>query len=402
MPQSAEQIAQAMRSLETQATELGEQLHRAHQSYRNVLAQTASQQLIMACFTLCTEAYPKEFLALSVPARQKLQDKIRHLSRQLQDNLNDVPRPSDTLSNPPTTPAPIAALSSLFSRPPAAADDVETEDDGLEAIVIESDDQNEPPPIGILDSEALQAALGDALNDALNHAFGEEEEEETETDDDRPKPPPSDLKSDRGFTIEDELRALFSMDGLRRKTLAIPKNPVEQVGFWQEQVEEQTRRYLRQISSEVNQTLQREGILPKQLPAAILEAASLADGGDPFGKTPHLMRMVLEARERKPSKSRRLGKRSRLEEEEEEDDGFQPIADRDEETKRPPAAVMQVVALQLRLTELEFHDTNLIPRRNRIRELLKSLKSLTKDYQKKQREHAIAEAQLAWKSTWTP
>jgi hypothetical protein len=97
-----------------------------------------------------------------------------------------------------------------------------------------------------------------------------------------------------------------------------------------------------------------------------------------------------------------LEKRSRRDEADEEDDGSLKDGDRDEVIERPPTAVMQVVALQLRLTELEFHDTNLIPRRNQIRELLKSLKSLTKDYQKKQREQAIAEAQLAWKSTWTP
>ncbi|NJN49525.1 MAG: hypothetical protein HC805_06850 [Alkalinema sp. RL_2_19] len=62
---------------------------------------------------------------------------------------------------------------------------------------------------------------------------------------------------------------------------------------------------------------------------------------------------------------------------------------------------MVIVTLQLRLLELEFHDTNLISWRNQIRTLLNELKTITKDYKKQQQKQAIANAKMAWRSTWT-
>ncbi len=61
---------------------------------------------------------------------------------------------------------------------------------------------------------------------------------------------------------------------------------------------------------------------------------------------------------------------------------------------------MQVSAIHLRLTEIEFADAALTPARTKIRTLSAQLRNLGREYQKKMREQAIAEAQAAWRSSW--
>jgi hypothetical protein len=403
MAQSVEQINQSMQALEQQARDLGEQLYQAHQLYRQALSNTALQQLTMACFTLCTEAYPQEFLALAVPQRHQLQAHIRRLAQQMQQDLAHVPHPDTTVSMSPQLPAvkpdrPSAGAEILFLDGPSVGNLSDPVADPVIDPVADPEParSSEDKPVSplaspsrdILDTTGLESALGEALSEVLEEAFAN-----AESGDRGPAP--------RGFTIEDELRALFSMDAVRGKVPMVPTNTVETVNFWQEQVEEQTRRYLRQTSAAMNQMLQREGILPSQIPAALLEAATLTEGGDPFGKTPHLMRMVLEAREKKPSPP----PGERLSDDEESNSGNSRKRRRDDrskgEKKQRPNAIVPLVAVQLRLAELEFHDTNSIAHRRRISELLHQLKALTQDYQKKQREQAIAQAKLAWRSTWT-
>jgi len=58
------------------------------------------------------------------------------------------------------------------------------------------------------------------------------------------------------------------------------------------------------------------------------------------------------------------------------------------------------MVIQLRLTEIEFADAALNVIRNRIRNHSAQLRNLGREYQKKQRERAIAEAQSAWRASW--
>jgi hypothetical protein len=346
MAQSLEQINQSLQQLEQQAIKLGEKLHLAHQGYRDVLAQTALEQLIMACFTLCTEAYPEDFLKLSVSERHQLQADIRCIAQKMQQDLRQVP--------PPNTPIdelmPVSSLTSLpemLDMPTTAPLEPQENTEGADDV----------------DILAFTAA------------------EDTEDTEAAAAPHP------RRQKIEAELKALFSLESLfSQRQAEVPQSAVEQVGFWHERIEAQAHQYLRQVSSEINQLLQKRKVIPDPIPAPILEAAALVEGGESFGKTPHLLRMMLEAREKPPAQS-----------------ADEAPAQRRQSVRSnpPPTAVLTIVTLQLRVTELEFHDTNLISWRNQIRTLLKELRSITQAYQKQQHRQAIANARIAWRSTWT-
>jgi hypothetical protein len=61
---------------------------------------------------------------------------------------------------------------------------------------------------------------------------------------------------------------------------------------------------------------------------------------------------------------------------------------------------MTLLKIYLRLSDIEFADPLLMARRNQIRELSHRLDSLLKEYEKKQQERMIAEAEAAWRSSW--
>jgi hypothetical protein len=368
MAQSLEQINQSLKHLEQQAIDLGDKLHIAHQGYRQVLAQTAHEQLIMACFTLCTEAYPKEFLQLSVNERHQLQTNLRAIGQKMQQDLREV--------TPPDTP-----IADLMPAMPTIAF---------------------PDLLALPGNDAL--ARRDAADDGFLILDEAEEEEEAEEDfDDEPEDDAADRRAEaRSQQIEAELKALFSLESLlSQRQPQLPQNPVEQISFWHRHVEDQAQRCLRRVSADANQTFQTAKLLPSQIPAPILEAASMAEGGESFGKTPHLVRMILEAREKPPESDR--SQRDASDNARRRSDGQRPPSGQrpSGSDRQRPSAIVNLITLQLRIGELEFHDINLTTWRNQIRNLLKELKTISKEYQKKQHQQAIANAKMAWRATWT-
>jgi hypothetical protein len=365
MAQSLEQINQSLKSLEQQAIDLGDKLHIAHQGYRHVLAQISLEQLVMASFTLCTEAYPKEFLRLSVSDRHQLQAKIRSIGQQMQQDLRAVPSPDTPIAD--LTPSmPSISFPEMLALP--GKDFLASTDaDGKGFLILDEDE-----------------------------AVDEDEDEDfDEDDDDQPDSP----EAVRSRQIEAELKALFSLESLlSQRQPQLPQNPVEHISFWHRHIEDQAQQCLRRVSADTNQSLQTANILPSQIPGPILEAASMADGGESFGKTPHLVRMILEAREKPPESDASRDRPRR--------NSDRGAANRDarEGSSRPsgrPTTIVNLITLQLRIAELEFNDINLTTWRNQIRNLLKELKTIAKEYQKKQHQQAIANAKMAWRATWT-
>jgi hypothetical protein len=372
MAQSLEQINQSLKSLEQQAIDLGDKLHIAHQGYRHVLAQTAHEQLVMASFTLCTEAYPKEFLQLSVSDRHQLQAKIRSIAQQMQQDLREVLSPDTPIAD--MTPSmPSISFPEMLALP--GKDFLANADQAGEGFLILDEDDAEDE------------------DEDEDEDFGEADDE-----DDRPDSP----AAARSRQIEAELKALFSLESLlSQRQPQLPQNPVEQIGFWHRHIEEQAQQCLRRVSADANQTFQTAKILPGQIPGPILEAASMADGGESFGKTPHLVRMILEAREKPTESDNPSGNPRRRSDGQRSTVGHRSSSDRNSRNPSRPTAIVNLITLQLRIAELEFHDINLTTWRNQIRNLLKELKIIAKEYQKKQHQQAIANAKMAWRATWT-
>jgi len=144
-------------------------------------------------------------------------------------------------------------------------------------------------------------------------------------------------------------------------------NP-EDLAHWQEKLEKAIAKILQKLSRDTNLLLQRTGILPKKLPEPILEAAAKVEAAaESIPGPPNLLSLVIETEnEQEPENS----------------------------------SVTQLVTIHLRLSEIEFTDSNLAAFRHHIRNLSVKLQTVRRDYEKKQREKAVAQAELAWRVSW--
>ncbi|MEI1376246.1 hypothetical protein PQG02_16470 [Nostoc sp. UHCC 0926] len=146
-------------------------------------------------------------------------------------------------------------------------------------------------------------------------------------------------------------------------------NPVE-LAKWQHNLEEVTQEILKKLSHDANLLLQKAGVLPKKLPEPILAAAAAAASeasAEVMPGPPNLLNLVIE-----------------IENEQQSED----------------SELTQIMAINLRLGEIEFADVTLSSERRQIRSILVQINKLGREYQKKHRERAIAEAEAAWRASW--
>lgn len=145
-------------------------------------------------------------------------------------------------------------------------------------------------------------------------------------------------------------------------------NPIELL-HWQHNLEEAIAHTLKTLSLEVNCLFQEAGVLPQKLPAPLLEAATTASEtiAEIAVGPPNLMNLLIEA---------------------------------ENSSEAEDSSMTQLFAIQLRLSEIEFADANVRSTRNQIRQLEGRVHLLGREYQKKQRERIIAEAESAWRSSW--
>jgi hypothetical protein len=146
-------------------------------------------------------------------------------------------------------------------------------------------------------------------------------------------------------------------------------NPIE-LAKWQHNLEEVTQEILKKVSHDANLLLQKAGILPKKLPEPILAAAAAAASeasAEVMSGPPNLLNLVIE-----------------IENEQQPED----------------SGLTQIMAINLRLGEIEFADITLSSERRQIRSILVQLNKLEREYQKKYRERTIAEAEAAWRASW--
>ena len=128
---------------------------------------------------------------------------------------------------------------------------------------------------------------------------------------------------------------------------------------------------LKTLSSKTNSVLQKAEILPNNLPLApLLEAATSAsdDGSEMMsGSSPNLLNLLIET---------------------------------DSDSESPESHVTHIIAIHLRLIEIEFADTTVRAKRNQIRSISGKVGKLEREYQKKQRERDVAQAEAAWRASW--
>ncbi|AFY46138.1 hypothetical protein Nos7524_0216 [Nostoc sp. PCC 7524] len=145
-------------------------------------------------------------------------------------------------------------------------------------------------------------------------------------------------------------------------------NPI-QLAKWQQYLEEKIQSTLRKVSHDANVVLQKAGILPKKLPQPILDAAAAASeaSAEMMPGPPNLLNLVIEIENGQDTEESNL---------------------------------TQIMTINLRLGEIEFADATVSANRRQIRDILVQLNKLGREYQKKQKEHSIAEAESAWRASW--
>ena len=144
-------------------------------------------------------------------------------------------------------------------------------------------------------------------------------------------------------------------------------SPIELVE-WQQEVEEGIEETLKKVSQGANILIQKTGVLPKKLPEPILTAATAASesSSDMMPSLPNILNLVIEISDQEDSED----------------------------------SITQIMAIHLRLGEIEFADVTLLTERKRIRNILMQLSKVGKEYQKRQKELKIAEAEAAWRASW--
>lgn len=295
-----ERIAQEITALERATSAIADELYSAYSAYLAVLGQAVRQQLILASYHVCTQGYPEAFLRLPYSQRQQLQQRLRHLGLQVQEEI-------------------LAQL-----HVPVLLDDPE------------------------IDPASLDLAAGDLAGDT--EAFALDTLKQSDSAPLTVKPAASAPTQPRSLTPTD-------------------------LAHWREELEHAIVAELKATSHAANRLLQQAHILPQTLPEPVLEAATKAEISEPRAGTPNLLNLLVEASSK--------------------------AADSDAAEETNGTALMHIVAIYLRLPEIEFADPAVAAARSKIRSLFARLKALGREYQKKQHEQSIAEAQAAWRSSWT-
>jgi hypothetical protein len=142
-------------------------------------------------------------------------------------------------------------------------------------------------------------------------------------------------------------------------------NPKE-LAQWQQKLEQAIANTLKTLSRETNHLLQQTVISPNTLPSPLLEAAASSEASNEvIAGPPNLLNLLI---------------------------------DQSDEASQDGAT--HIVAIHLRLSEIEFADAALRAKRNQIRTFEVRTSSLEREYHKKQKERAVAEAEAAWRASW--
>lgn len=124
---------------------------------------------------------------------------------------------------------------------------------------------------------------------------------------------------------------------------------------------------LTNISHRTNKYLQEAHILPNKIPSKIIEMALQAEENTSLvSGAPNLLSLLVER----------------------------------EDKSDHNIDVTPIVAVCLRLTEIEFNDPSLNLIRQKINTFLKQLDELDNEYQRKRQKYSIALAESAWRSSW--
>jgi hypothetical protein len=448
MVRSVDVIRKELKSLDETTATLAEEFDQFYTSYLEALGRAIRQQVVLATYHLCTQVYPDAFLSLSVNQREKLQQTIRTLGQEGQQWLQQLMEASEPES--PNFEDLPAEQQERISRLTAALEAIPTEDeDSEQEVAFEEEIGSERSA----DTEAKSSDSGKQLEAAsptiqfiaVDAAATEPSEPEGpepeggEPDDDGPEGAvPEDFEqkeaapeesategdSSGSHSTEDqealESSSASESNGPSSQKKMDPKSLIQSVimaamaediqetlsgrPFTGESLtptqlakhhlilEQRIRQVLHRLSKRANLQLKRSNVIP-DLPEAVLDAAAEAETGPEKGRSmPNLLNVLVEM----PSD---MQNGSAQDPPTDEEDNFESDS-QEEEEEAIQGMMTHLAAINLRLSDLEFADVQSSMWRSKLRTALAKLRKLGKQYQRTERELAIAEAEQAWRAVW--
>lgn len=343
MSGTSERLEKDLAALEQSTVAIAAEFSNAYQDYLTVLGTALSQQLILATYYICTQGYPESFLRLSWERRHELQQALRQLGDRARSqllNLLTVEQSTEqSAGDSSDAQSSIEEWIQLSESAPGSESAVEV------ATLPEIDTDGDRV------DEAYDPPWQDDLGEGGEDAFIPSAEEPFQLGDDP-------ASSEQSSSSEPEkivpLEAVTATEDLFR---------------WQAHLEISIKKLLQQISRQANLALRQANVLPRHLPEAVLEAAAKAEAStDSAAGPPNLLMFRLETEREKDAK---------------------------------PAEVLRLMAIHLRLVEIELADSATMTSRQQLRDLIGRGKKLHRDRSKIQRTLAIAQAEDAWRSSWS-
>ncbi len=350
MARTIQQVQQELEVLEKTVAETATQLQTTYEDYLDLLSGSLEKQLMLAGYQLCTQIYAESFLQLSFSQRQKLQQQLRKLGKEIKPELKKKYEPPE----PTQEQADLSLIAEMLKNLPlhkmSQQANSEESQDGNQTN--SSDTNNELADIIANNTEGMVLENSRAIVIDGNQIISIERQN---------------IEDNQSELVSDNPKNTASKEH-EEINLINPKNLI----IWQKNLEKQIKKTLDNLSKQANKILQERGIIPKQLPTKIMEVAlQNADGGPRLNQVknlPNILNFVVEIDKGKKSKT---------------NTNFGNIS-----------------LLRLKLAEIEFADPNLSSKRNEIRNLLKKISRIHKTYQEKKHEYAMAEADAAWRSSW--
>jgi hypothetical protein len=274
MTKSIQQVQQNLENLKLQVAKTATELEELHGNYLELLSHSLKQQLILACYQICTQLYPQSFIDLSLSAKQDLQQKLRQLSLDLKPQLTKIVAQKELEVKLPE----INLMAELIKKLPMPK---QRAGEGKSTLA-END-------LELIKAELANLENIENLEDIELIAIA---------------PSTFDANSDNEVESENPLEeALKQVDF---------ENP-EHLILWHQQIEREIKKTLDETSKKVNQLLQRAKIIPDRLPNKLIDVAMQTEtsksmrNNSPPPQVPHVMNLTVESEESKKSKS---GKKS--------------------------------------------------------------------------------------------
>lgn len=398
-------IEQQLSKLQTQTADIATELETLVDSYLQVLSQASKRQLVLAAYHVCTQIYPEKFLGLSLSQRNRLQQHLRDLGNRIQTQLHEKWETAKRLSLQPAEEDGLAVIRQLFLEAAALRDQPDLANGPQQGPPAQDADNSSSDDGKGQDSEQAEVSSEHSQEKFLAEIrtlIGSEPLEVTPTDDE---------PAENGPMLPAQL--------MRRQIL----------------IEKAIRDVLKAVSEKANNILQKADVMP-ELPTALLTAASESErlGHTPM-KTPNLVRLSIKILP--DSEKDRFDKGEDFTDQDDTESDQWPdeteisaaiIAredvsagtsakefdesdsdDQSDPSKRDVAmprllqleSLPNFVVIHLRLSEIEFAETNVAIWRNRIRKKMTHLKRVGHAYKDAERQLAIAQAEDAWRASWT-